>query len=540
MKLTKILILALGLMALAATGALAQEDMNVDFVYSGGSPRIIATNSDTGDTTAVRLTSQSGNAEDPAWLPGSLDPYQIQENIYFNYSHTISAVSEIDIQMFLPGDNAYLEDQFDDYGEWIFIDRTGTNIARARVGNTAGVPSQMLQIQFLEDTSFHDGSVINVEGVRVDLTGVTPGGEEVTVSFSTSEGAASISPETTLVARSTDPLTCDDCDLTIGFRSDGFAINDLTTLTIGELFDNAFEAPSRIRLRITDIPEGYDFVGIYGVSTNGDVLFGGTSCSGDTCYINIADNNTAVMEEIYVALEFDLVGTPAFNPSPANIHITLYPPGGYQIGDDMPWTIDSLYTYPLRYSNLEITCQVNFSFEESLGGRLLSVFNADYEGTWDTGFAVMNGSGADPLEGYRAWFGSWWDLPQYGTVTVYVYPQDTAVNDNDDSPYVFTTGPGVNNIGLGLDANGRVPPKGEWTVLLSEIMDLALNDDLETHSGDFSGFVIFETNFPLAEGVSYLTDWVTQAQGYSMINLLLRDPRWMDNWGWFAGPGLPE
>ena len=72
-------------------------------------------------------------------------------------------------------------------------------------------------------------------------------------------------------------------------------------------------------------------------------------------------------------------------------------------------------------------------------------------------------------------------------------------------------------------------------MLVSQILPLApsLGNPLNpVHTGDFTGFIVIETNFPLAEGVNYVTDWLTQAQGYDMINLIIRDPRKFDNWGW--------
>lgn len=451
--------------------------------------------------------------------------------------------------MQLPGPNASLTGTFTDYGQWVPINNGTVDIAQARIGVNAGVPSTLLQIQFLQDTSFWEGSTIEVSGVRVDLTGVSPGGEEVFVSFATAEGSAAISPEQLKVARSTDPLECDDCEPTISFNSDGTPINDVATLTIRELFHNAFEAPSRIQLYVSNVPAGYHFDGIAGVSASGNVIasqYG--SCSGSTCYISITDQNPGYIEEIYVGLQFSLIGVPDFTSGPANVRITLYPPGGYFGGDVMPWNIYGVSGdpsgYGLRYSALYINCSVSFTTMSELNGRLLSVFNVS-DDVWDTGIAIMNGSGV-PQE-LIARYGPDFvraSLPQTGAVKVLMYPMYTPAPDAFDpygfgasaapgNPYIFTTS-ATARPGLGLDANGRVPFNGTWAVLVSQLCSEAMldtngdgvgNGETCAASGStFEGFIIFQTEFFNAEGVNFIADWSpngdsTMSHGYPMINL---------------------
>jgi len=543
MKLTKLLILALGLMALMATAGLAQDLEVVPFTATGGAPRIIATNSDTGETATIVLTSLRGDAEDPAYLPGSPDPQQVKESIYFTYTHQISALSDIFIRMQLPGPNADLVSPFTAYNQWQMINN-GSDIARARVGIDT-TDRYIVQIQFLDVVSFYEGSTIELSGVRVDLNMNPPGGgEEVFVDFTTAEGSAIITNNHVLVARSTDPLYCEDCEPQISFRQDGRTYDDVATITIGELFHNAFEKPSKIQLYISNIPTGFEFEGIEDVGASGNVIVHNLGCGATaptttsaTCYVWIEDQNPGVIEEIYVGLRFDMIGIPDFEPNNASVRITLYPSGS----GSMPWVINDPHTYPLRYSPLYIYCDVLFDVDSDIGGELLSVFNVA-DDVWDTGIAIMNGSGAEPLKS-DILFGHWWDIPQNGAVEVWMYPMYT-YDANDPfgydsgaptySPYTFTTSGATASVGLGLDVDGRVPNRGTWAVLVSQLCENAKLDStmdglangtgaLCSASGDaFEGFIVFRTYFPSAEGVNFLADWGgnnTQAHGYAMINL---------------------
>jgi hypothetical protein len=54
----------------------------------------------------------------------------------------------------------------------------------------------------------------------------------------------------------------------------------------------------------------------------------------------------------------------------------------------------------------------------------------------------------------------------------------------------------------GLDSGGGLPPKGTWSVLLSQLLGPA---GLST-TAPFSGFVRFTCNFPIAEGSVHMAD----------------------------------
>jgi hypothetical protein len=268
----------------------------------------------------------------------------------------------------------------------------------------------------------------------------------------------------------------------------------------------------------------------------------------------ITDSNESYFETIEVGLVFDLVATPDFTQDPANLTIYKYPDVAKC---SYPWYGDGASTcagaIPLKYAYMPITdCDVEFDVDSEIGGELLSVFNVS-DTTWDTGIAIMNGSGAEPLKS-EILFGHWWDVPQNGAVEVWMYPMYT-YDANDPfgyisgaptySPYTFTTTEAtalasLKSLGadMGLDVDGRVPNRGTWAVLTSQLcltakldttMDGLANGTGQTCGASwpaFEGFIIFRTYFPSAEGVNFIADWggnATQSHGYAMINLTRRE-----------------
>jgi len=326
-------------------------------------------------------------------------------------------------------------------------------------------------------------------------------GAQVTVDFTNAIGEAVVTNGLGLpVAILREPISISPTTAPqIKFLADGTPLNDVATATISELFTNAFETKdannSEILISVTDVPAGIHFVGISDVLGNNGV--NASACATNVICIQL--QNESELQSIDVGLRFALDDPSIFIPSNATVTATLYPP------------LSSITPYPsalpLRYAARYVTGVVDFGVQAVVGGKLLSVFNV-VGGSLNTGVGIMNGSGAAGLPLAFA---------QLGAVTVNMYPMDGS------GPYSFTTSDTMKP-GIGLDANGKLVPKGTWAVLVSELMQYAQNADEEyLPEGDFEGFIIFGCDFPNAEGVAYISDFETQSQGYPMINLIRRD-----------------
>jgi hypothetical protein len=556
MKLTKILILVIGLMALSASAAFADAAFNVF-----ASKRNLATNAQTGEVDTVTLVSAFGDAiGDPAFIPEG-------RSIFFTFSQPITALSDIDFEgqrSGLIGGDLYLDATMTAYGVWYPIrDGSDDQVAEIRVGYNGADPlPKVVQVHFInEDLALWYGDTLKLRGVRVSVvTNPNLGmveGQEVFVSLSNPEGDIAFDNASNLpVAITHHPIYCDGCDPSVSFRQDGKTYNDTTTVTIGELFTNAFEAPEQIRIDVPTPPTGFDFVGCSGVMGSGSVELSAyvSTCSsagigGGYIIVTITSSNESYFETLDVGLIYDLIGIPDFPDDINNSVLTIYKYPD-KAGCPYPWYGSGASTCagstPLKYAYMPITdCEVEFNVESDIGGELLSVFNVSDE-VWDTGIGIMNGSGAEPLKSEYI-YGHWWDIPQNGAVEVWMYPMYT-YDANDPfgydsgaptySPYTFTTSAATAGLGYGLDLDGRVPNRGTWAVLVSQLCSVAkldtTMDGMANGTGQlcsaswptFEGFIIFRTYFPSAEGVNFIADWggnSTQSHGYAMINLTRRE-----------------
>jgi len=491
MKSAKILILALGLMTLAAASSFA----NVNFISSAGH-RIIAVNSQTGETSTITLSATGP-------LPSGTIP--AEESIFLTYDLPISALD--DIVVTVKGD-ASVAGTITGYGAPVAI---GT-VANFQVGLTP-LDKNTIQIRFLTAVTFVPGDTISIAGVRVDASSLgMVAGAVVEVDFSNAEGEAVVTNGQDLeVAELAEPLTISSpAAPPIQFLANGDPLNDVATVTISELFTNAFETKAypyrtRILLTVTSIPAGCAFVGIDAVySPTVLTASGGLGPVPNSAYVEIDIQDASQLEYIDVGLKFALVSTPDYTPSNAIVTATL-----------APALLSYPSDFPLRYGVRNLTSVVPFGITGVTAGKLLAVFNAVVSDpvtevmTMDTGIAIMNGSGTAGLP---------MSIGQFGAISVHMYPMDGS------GPYSFTTSDTAKP-GLGLNADGMLPPKGTWAVLVSQLLPFAENAFDEHIDGDFEGYIVFNTNFPNAEGVNYLTDagFELQAQGYPMINLIERD-----------------
>jgi hypothetical protein len=500
MKLTKILILTLVLMTIAATVSFA----DVNFISSAGR-RVIQVNAQTGMTSTILLsaTGPSGNA-----FVGA------NESIFLTYNADISALQDIQVRV---QNDVTPVGGFTAYNTFVALTGTSGTLAEARVGIQQG-DRRTIQIHFTAPVTFLDTDSIEVGGVRVNAASAfsITADQVVKVDFTNAIGQAVVTNGQGLeVAVTREPMSVTSPTVPINFLANGTATNDIATVTLNELFTNAFEtrtvageAKTRILLTVSDLPQGIAFSGVYNViGLNGLVAEDCTAAIGgvgaNQALICVDSQSESLFESIQVGLRFALVDTAEFAPAPATVTATLTPVG----------PTNYPYPLPLRYAVHNASGTIPFGITGVTQGLLLSTFNAvitnlDDETIMNTGIAIMNGSGAAGLP---------LAIGQAGEVTVAMYPMDGS------GPYTFTTSAN-DRPGLGLDANGRIPPKGTWAVLVSQFLPLAENKDGDTLGDQFEGFIVFTCKFPNAEGIAYISDafFSTYAQGYQMINLALR------------------
>ena len=161
MKLTKLLILALGLFALTATAAFA----NVSFISQQG-PRNLSVNSQTGEVSNIELVATRGEFGLFATAPAN-------ESIFLTFEADISSYEDITVTFklgeFFPFTWVDTTDGFTGYNTWHYIYGWGgppygtSPIARVRVGIFTGGYKTM-QIEFLQDVFFYEGNSCRREG----------------------------------------------------------------------------------------------------------------------------------------------------------------------------------------------------------------------------------------------------------------------------------------------------------------------------------------------------------------------------------------
>jgi len=122
-------------------------------------------------------------------------------------------------------------------------------------------------------------------------------------------------------------------------------------------------------------------------------------------------------------------------------------------------------------------------------------------GGFDTGIAVANTT-ADP---FAVTAGG--ATASSGTISVWFYPR-TATGAG--TAFSLTTGTGVTP-GVGLSATGTLASGGTWSALLSELLTSA------NQSGAFTGYVFVQTQFVLAHGTSFVTNFSTFTSASPML-----------------------
>jgi len=504
MKLAKILILALGLMAIAATASFA----NTNFIRSAA-PTIMTLNGRTVLASSIVLSATGP-------LPYGTIPEN--ESLFLTFQVPISFLEDINV---IVKDEELVAGTITTYNTEYNVG----SVAVVKVLSTGD--RRTLQIAFPSEVTFDINDTIEIEGIRLDVKGLAGGGENtiVKMDITNSLGQAVVTNALGIeVGILRNPLVMGPTVGSISFLSDTGVISNVATVTVDELFPNAFETTSpqpyqlfedtEIWFQLTDIPQG--------VRLNGycqfDPGYSSVSVAASNCRVRVGDNAVVIdiddqdptrWERIAVGIGFELFDTPSFQPSDAMVDATLFPPPGfYEFPDATPW--DDYLRFDIVFTGNPAA--IDFGVVD-LTSELLAVYNAAYkDGTLqeppvyslNTGIAIINQSGS-----------SRYGIGQYGSIFVELYPMDGS------GPYSFTTS-SVAKPGLGLDANGELPPRATWAVLVSELLLYAKNGSgALVPSGEFQGFIYFGCNFQKAEGVNYIADgdFSVQAQGYPMIKM---------------------
>jgi hypothetical protein len=130
---------------------------------------------------------------------------------------------------------------------------------------------------------------------------------------------------------------------------------------------------------------------------------------------------------------------------------------------------------------------------------LLLPYAVNWEG-YNTGIAIANTT-TDPGLEEMGFTDGMETFPQDGAITFYFYSRE-----GDQFNYTTTAG----SPGQGLNAQGKVPSGGMYTVLLSELLN-------ETGWADFTGYIFVKTNFTNAHGEYFVSNFIDFTHGALML-----------------------
>jgi len=468
MKFAKILIVAFGLMMIAAGTSYGQAAF-----ISSAAPNVLANNAQTGLVGDVALT---------AITPGTIPNGEI---ITLSYDVPISSLSEFNAVV-----NGVAFTGFTAYGAGITNGSVTVTVAN----------QTNITIKFDADTAVVAGPFLQVNDVRVNASGGAP--KEIYMFITSVLSSVTVTNPRILVGLTEDAIKLEGpFSVSSSINTAGFGAAT-ATVRVTELFENAFETAgspyqTQVILRLTNPST----LGLYSASASEgfpllDISATATTSSTVVIYINQQDQN--VEEYFDVTLYFHATQTPVpVDPGEIAVRATLAPPAvGFP-----PYVVGPTRGYYRFAEKLTPAVLIDFGVG-SLETMLLSTFNVVVEENEDlgvvgfnTGFAVANaGIILDPWAG------------QPGAITVTFYKSDGSPAKS------FTTGPN-NRPGLGLNNDGLLPVGGTWSVLLP-----ALLEEVNV-TGNWQGMIVFHTHFSGAEGVSFIADpnFKVNSQGYQML-----------------------
>jgi len=419
----------------------------------------------------------------------------------------------------------------------------GLTIGPGASGVSVTINQYSIVLTFNNAVTFATTDAINIGGIRVDPTGMAVPGGNLQVSLMAMTGQATLNLSQLYVATfvpeaNTMTLTgvagVNGTAGALKFYANGTAFNqqNLVTLTLKEGFANAFETRTsgstpawnytRIRIPIT-FPAGLPLT-VTGVTLAGpdgatfqNGQYWGLAVTTNPLQVSIVNQNAATINSLQIGLTFGVTAGGMLPLSTTPITFTAYldtppiattNPGPYTT---LPYSNQQYYNGTVRYKApatpwISGSIPVNF---QPLTSNLFSQYNTAIHAAtsgfmYDTGFAISNLSGGNPST-------TTFPVGTPGTITAYMYPMDGS------GPIIYTTSSTTPAAMMrGLDANGALPSKGTWTVLLSQI----LGQTTFPATSNFTGFVRFTCNFQAAAGVAYVGDgnFIDFAVGFPMAS----------------------
>jgi hypothetical protein len=272
------------------------------------------------------------------------------------------------------------------------------------------------------------------------------------------------------------------------WRADQNSLNPLghpgTTSAEGRDTNN----PYQIRLTVAGLASGQTLT----VATSGSSTLSyditGTSFSSTTTQrtISILRSSLTAVEQIQLDFTVTGAGTSPVAPGSVTVTATMAPLGAQVESNGTPIATNGYPTFV--QADVGPVTIVNVVAANT---TLLVPF-AVRDGGFDTGIALANTT-ADP-------FGSSGGgaTAQSGTIRLDFFPR--AATGGAGTTFSLTTS-ATARPGIGLSADGTLAAGATWTVLLSELLTAA------GQTGSFTGYIFIQTNFLLAHGAPFVSDF---------------------------------
>lgn len=245
--------------------------------------------------------------------------------------------------------------------------------------------------------------------------------------------------------------------------------------------------PYQIRLTVAGLASGQTLTVATSGSSTLSFDISGTSFSSTTTQrtISITRSSLTAVEQIQLDFTVTGAGTAPVAPGSVTVTATMAPLGAQVASNGTPIDTNGYPTFV--QADVGPVTIVNVVAANT---TLLVPF-AVRDGGFDTGIALANTT-ADP-------FGSAGGATaQSGTVRLDFFPR--AATGGAGTTFSLTTS-ATARPGIGLSADGTLAAGATWTVLLSELLTAA------GQTGSFTGYIFIQTNFLLAHGAPFVSDF---------------------------------
>jgi len=497
MRLVKILIVALGLMAIAATAGFAAVPFTTTSTLNQ-----MATNAQTGLAGTIQLTALAGGTT------------AVGESVIVTFNGgQISSLSDMVVSV--TGANAGTTGAAGSMTAYsTAYTLTGISGIKVTITNSSVV------LSFPAAVTFAANDIIQIVGTRLNVSSSAVAGGSLSANLSSTLASITVTNPTVPVATFLAPITASGVTVA-SISTNGTVITATGSVKVTELFGNAFEtkgatSPTQLTLRISNIPTGITLTTVSATASGSTNLItvaipatGSVTQTGSTAtaLVNITAQDATVNESITATLTFAVSGTATFplTIQAATVAATLGPAAPATIGTT-PVPVDNVTLGDsLRYLAVYTSPEITVLNVTQLSTRLLAQYvtwSADIPGQvdsgYDTGITISNTTGY----GFAGDIGG-----AAGNIVATLFPADGSA-----SKTVTTSATVFNNL-YGLDGSGQIPPHGTFVVLASTLAQQA------GFTTGFTGQVVFTIATSNAHGMVYLADRLFQklSQGFPML-----------------------